>query len=223
MSTVDQSLRLHLIRHGETLWSRSGQHTGRTDLALTAHGEQQARSLKPLLDTIRFDAVFTSPALRARQTYTLAGLAAPAAVVEPDLAEWDYGQYEGKTSNDIRRDWPGWNCYRDGCLGGESPGDVSDRADRLIARLCHLRGNVALFSHGQFGCSLAARWIGLQVTQGEHFQLGTASLSVLAFNPANADLRVIACWNLLPGAPMGPETNKPPSLGAHGFHPPHVL
>ena len=223
MSTVGQSLRLHLIRHGETLWSLSGQHTGRTDLALTAQGERQARSLKPLLDTIRIDAVFTSPALRARQTYALAGPAAPAVVVEPDLAEWDYGQYEGKTSGDIRRDRPGWNCYRDGCPGGESPSDVSDRADRLIARLCRLRGNVALFSHGEFGCSLAARWIGLQVSQGEHLQLGTASLSVLAFNPAHAELRVIACWNLSPGVLTEPEANKPPSLSAHCFQPPHVL
>lgn len=222
MAAVDQSLRLHLIRHGETLWSRSGQHTGRTDLALTAHGEQQARSLKSLLDTIRFDAVFTSPALRARQTYALAGPVAPAAFVDPDLAEWDYGQYEGKTSSDIRRDRPGWNCYRDGCPGGESPSDVSDRADRLIARLCCLRGNVALFSHGEFGCSLAARWIGLQLSLGEHLQFGTASLSVLAFNPAHAELHVIACWNLSPGVPMEPEANKPPSVSAHRSHPPHV-
>jgi len=174
--TVDQNLRLHLIRHGKTVWSLTGQHTGRTDLALTTQGEGQARALKPLLDAIRFDAVFTSPALRARRTCELAGPALPAAVVEPDLAEWDYGQYEGKVSSDIRKDRPGWNCYRDGCPGGESPGDVSNRADRLIARLCRLGGNVALFSHGEFGCSLAARWIGLPVEQGEHLQLGTASL-----------------------------------------------
>ncbi len=195
-SAADQSLRLHLIRHGETAWSLSGQHTGRTDLALTAQGEGQARSLKPLLDAIRFDAVFTSPALRARRTCELAGPTLPAAMVEPDLAEWDYGQYEGKTSRDIRKDRPGWNCYRDGCPGGESPGDVSHRADRLIARLCRLRGNVALFSHGEFGCSLAARWIGLPVGQGEHLQLGTASLSILGFNPAHAGLPVIARWNI---------------------------
>ena len=195
-SAVDQSLRLHLIRHGETAWSLSGQHTGRTDLALTAQGEAQACSLAPLLDAIHFDAVFTSPALRARRTWQLAGPALPAAVVEPDLAEWDYGQYEGKTSSEIRRDRPGWNCYRDGCPGGESPGDVSTRVDRLIARLGRLRGNVALFSHGELGCCLAARWTGLPVEQGEHLQLGTASLSILAFNPAHAGLAVIALWNL---------------------------
>ena len=220
---VDQSLRLHLIRHGETPWSLSGQHTGRTDLALTVEGEWQARSLCLLLDAIRFDAVFTSPALRARQTYALAGPTAPAAVIEPDLAEWDYGLYEGKTSSDIRHDRPGWNCYRDGAPGGESAKDVSDRADRLITRLCRLRGNVALFSHGEFGCSLAARWIGLQITQGEHLQLGTASLSILAFNPVHAGLQVIACWNLSPGVPAEPEGNRPPSLSAHGSHPPAVL
>ena len=179
MSTVGQSLRLHLIRHGETLWSLSGQHTGRTDLALTAQGERQARSLKPLLDTIRIDAVFTSPALRARQTYALAGPAAPAVVVEPDLAEWDYGQYEGKTSGDIRRDRPGWNCYRDGCPGGESPSDVSDRADRLIARLCRLRGNVALFSHGHLLRVLITTWLGLSPEDGRLFALSTASITVL--------------------------------------------
>ena len=195
MSTTDQSLRLHLIRHGETAWSLSSRHTGRTDLALTAQGEAQARSLKPLLGAIRFDAVFTSPALRAWRTCELAGPTLPAAVIEVDLAEWDYGNYEGKTSSDIRNERPGWNCYRDGCPGGESPGDVSNRADRLIARLCRLRGNVALFSHGEFGCSLAARWIGLPVGQGEHFQLGTASLSILAFNPSHPGLHVIDQWN----------------------------
>ncbi len=194
-STVDQSLRLHLIRHGETAWSLSGQHTGRTDVGLTTHGEAQARSLGTLLDAIRFASVFTSPASRARRTCELAGPGLPAAAIDPDLAEWDYGQYEGKVSSDIWKDRPGWNCYRDGCPGGESPGDVSNRADRLIARLCRLRGNVALFSHGEFGCSLAARWIGLPVEQGEHLQLGTASLSILGFNPAHAGLHVIAQWN----------------------------
>jgi broad specificity phosphatase PhoE len=192
-------LRLHLVRHGETAWSLSGQHTGKTDLALTTHVETQARALKPLLDTIHFDTVLTSPALRARQTWELAGPARPAAVVEPDLAEWDYGSYEGRSSVDIRKDRPGWKIFRDGCPGGESPSDVSDRADRLIARLCLLGGNVALFSHGQFGCTLAARWIGLPVLQAEHLQLGTASLSILGFNPSHPGLSVIAGWNISAG------------------------
>ncbi len=158
-------------------------------------GEQQARSLKPLLDAIRFEAVFASPALRARRTCELAGPALPAAVVEADLAEWDYGNYEGETSREIWKDRPGWDCYRDGCPGGESPGDVSNRADRLIARLCRLSGNIALFSHGEFGCALAARWVGLPVAQGEHLVLETASLSILGLNRAHPGLRVIVVWN----------------------------
>ena len=191
-------LRLYLVRHGETAWSLSGQHTGRTDLALSARGEDQVRSLQPLLAAIHFDAVFTSPALRARRTCELAGPALPAAVVEPDLAEWEYGQYEGKTSNEIRQDRPGWNCYRDGCPGGESPADIANRADRLITRLCRMGGAIALFSHGEFGCDLAARWIGLPVLQAEHFQLGTGSLSILGFHPAHPGLAVNARWNALP-------------------------
>ncbi len=111
------------------------------------------------------------------------------------LEDGQPSHYEGKTSSEIWKDRPGWNCYRDGAPGGESAGDVSDRADRLLARLCRLRGNVALFSHGEFGCSLAARWVGLPVEQGEHLQLGTASLSVLGFNPAHPGLPVIAHWN----------------------------
>lgn len=195
---VDQALRLHLVRHGETAWSLSGQHTGRTDVALTPNGENQARLLAPLLGAIRFDYVFTSPALRARRTYELAGLGLPAAEIEPDLAEWDYGQYEGKVSSDIRKNRPGWSCYRDGCPGGESPSDIANRADRLIARLFRLGGNVALFSHGEFGCSLAARWIGLPVMRGEHLLLGTASLSILGFNPSHPGLQVISRWNAVP-------------------------
>lgn len=120
------------------------------------------------------------------------------AEVEPDLAEWDYGQYEGKTSDEIRKHQPGWSCYRDGCPGGESPGDISERADRLLTRLCGLSGNVALFSLGEFGCSLAALWMGLPVMQGEHLQLGPASLSTLSFHPHHPGLRVISQWNFSP-------------------------
>jgi probable phosphoglycerate mutase len=193
---VDQSLRLHLVRHGETAWSLSGRHTGRTDIALTACGEAEARSLAPLLSTIRFSHVFTSPALRARRTCELAGTGGATVEVEPDLAEWDYGLYEGKISDEIRKDRPGWNCYRDGCPDGESPDDVSGRADRLLVRLCGLKGNVALFSHGEFGCSLGARWMGLPVMQGEHLQIATASLSILGFNPNHPGLQVISQWNV---------------------------
>jgi broad specificity phosphatase PhoE len=187
-------LRLYLIRHGETEWSRSGKHTGRTDLALTTCGENQARALEPTLRAIPFAQVLTSPALRAQRTCSLAGLGG-SAEIEPDLAEWDYGEYEGRTSADIRHDRPGWNVFRDGCPGGESVSELTLRADRLITRGTALHGNVALFSSGQFGCSLAARWIGLPVIQAQHLMLGTGSVSVLAYNPAHPDLRVIAHWN----------------------------
>ncbi len=194
--------RVYLVRHGETAWSLSGRHTGRTDVALTACGEDQARALEPGFGKIRFDHVLTSPAQRARRTCTLAGLG-DTAVVEPDLAEWDYGAYEGELSSAIREGRPGWTVYRDGCPGGEAAGDVAIRADRLIARLCCLGGNVALFSHGQFGCSLGVRWIGLPVAQGRHFQLGTASFCVLGFNPSHPELPVIAQWNISPVAADG--------------------
>ena len=195
-------LRLYVIRHGETEWSLSGRHTGRTDLALTSGGEDQARAIEPMLRAIPFEHVLTSPAARARRTCALAGLG-DAAEIEPDLAEWDYGQYEGRTSRDIRQDRPGWTVFRDGCPGGESVEAVTRRADRLIERAAALRGNVALFSSGQFGCSLAARWIGLPVLQAQHLMLGTASVGVLASNPAHPDLRVIAHWNHAATGPLG--------------------
>lgn len=187
-------LRLYLIRHGETEWSLTGRHTGRTDIALTTNGEDQARTLIPTLAAIRFAHVFTSPLQRARQTCTLAGLDASAEIA-PDLAEWDYGDYEGRCTSDIRMTRPGWTVYRDGCPGGEDASQVSDRADRLITKLAALSGSIALFSHGQFSCSFAARWIGSPVSQGQHFMFGTASLSVLGCNPSHPDIRVIVQWN----------------------------
>jgi probable phosphoglycerate mutase len=186
-----------VIRHGETEWSLSGRHTGRTDLALTPRGQAQARALAPALLAVRFDHVLVSPARRARETCALAGLDT-SAEIEPDLAEWDYGDDEGRTSHDIRQERPGWSVFRDGCPGGESVDAVTQRADRLIARLAALSGNVALFSSGQFACSLAVRWIGLPVLQAQHLMLGTASLSVLACNPVHPDLRVIDHWNQPP-------------------------
>ena len=191
------AVKVYLVRHGETEWSLTGQHTGRTDIALTAHGEDEARALAPTLRALRFDHVLTSPAQRAQRTCALSGLAS-AAVIEPDLAEWDYGEYEGKRSAEIHHDSPGWSVFHDGCPGGERPGDIVNRADRLIARLRALSGNVAVFSHGHFGCCLAVRWIGLALVEGEHLQLGTASLSVLGFNPSHLDVPVIAQWNFRP-------------------------
>ena len=195
-------LQLYLIRHGETEWSLSGQHTGRTDIPLTARGEDEARALGPCLRVIQFARVLTSPQQRARRTCELTGLEREIEI-EPDLAEWDYGDYEGRRSVDIRKERPNWNVFRDGCPHGETPEQVSGRADRLIAHLRVLDGNVALFSHGQFGCSLAARWIGLPVTEAQHFSFGTASLSVLAYNPSHPEVRVIARWNTAPASPSG--------------------
>jgi probable phosphoglycerate mutase len=184
----------YLIRHGETEWSLSGQHTGATDIPLTSRGEEEARELGQRLRGIRFAHVLVSPRLRARRTCELAGLGA-AAEVAPELAEWDYGDYEGQRSVDIRKVRPDWNIFRDGCPGGETPTQVSNRADLLIARLRALNENVALFSHGQYGCVLAARWIGLPLVEAKHFQLGTASISILGYDHHHPDVSVIAQWN----------------------------
>lgn len=190
-------LSMYLIRHGQTEWSLSGQHTGRTDIALTARGEEEARELLPWLASIQFARVFSSPRQRAQRTCELAGLG-PRREIEPDLAEWDYGDYEGRLSSDIRKARPEWNVFRDGCPGGEMPAEVSSRADRLIVRLCTMGGNLALFSHGQFGLALTARWIGLPIEDARHFLLDTASVSILSFNPVHPDLRVIRLWNATP-------------------------
>ncbi len=187
-------LQLYFIRHGQTEWSLSGQHTGRTDIPLTARGEEEARQLGPRLRAITFSRILTSPLLRARRTCELAGLE-PAADIEPDLAEWDYGDYEGMRSVDIRHEHPGWNVFRDGCPNGETAEAIRERADRLIGSLGALHGNVALFSRGQFGCVLAARWIGLPVLAGQHFALRPASLSILGHEGSHPDVRVISLWN----------------------------
>ena len=186
--------RLNLIRHGETGRSLSGQHTGRTDIPLTERGEQDARKLAEPLRAVRFSRVFTSPLQRARRTCELAGLG-EVAEIEPDLVEWDYGDYEGQFSIDTRKKRPDWNLFRDGCPGGESPAQVSERADSLIARLRMLEGNIAIFSHAQVGRVLAARWIGLPVGQAQHFLLSTASLSILGYEHDMAEEPAILLWN----------------------------
>jgi broad specificity phosphatase PhoE len=184
------SLRLYFIRHGETEWSRSSRHTSRTDISLTEQGEQDARALKARLQTVQFAHVYTSPSLRARQTCALT-LSLSGADVESRLVEWDYGDYEGRRSVDIQKDRPNWNLFQDGCPGGESPAQISSRADQLISCLRMMEGNVALYSHGQFGSVLAARWIGLCVTTAQHFQLGAASVSILGYSPNHAEVPVI--------------------------------
>ena len=193
-TSLSTLLRLYLIRHGETEWALSGQHTGLTDVPLTQNGEDEARKLGKHLRDIQFAQVLTSPLQRAHQTCVLVGLE-PVPEIEPDLAEWDYGDYEGKRSVDIRKERPDWNVFRDGCPHGERPAQISARADRLIARLCKLDGNIALFSHGQFGGVLAVRWIGLAVVEAQHFPLGTASVSVFTFASHHPTVPVIALWN----------------------------
>ncbi len=190
-------LELYLVRHGETEWSMSGRHTGITDIPLTARGEEQASALAPSLGLIHFTRVLTSPRQRARQTCALAGLET-LATVDPDLAEWNYGDDEGLRTAEIHKRRPDWNLFRDGCPGGESPVQVADRADRLIAVLAAFSGNIALFSHGQFGCAFGARWIDAPVVDGQHFALGPASLSILSYDPHHRQTRVIALWNAAP-------------------------
>ena len=186
---------LYLIRHGETEWSRSGRHTGRTDIPLTPRGEAEAQALQPVLGAVTFAAVLTSPMQRAHRTCELSGVSATP-LIEPDLAEWDYGTYEGLRSSEIHKERPDWSIFRDGCPGGELPAQISDRADRLISRLRSRDGNIALFTHGHFGCALAARWIDLPVIEGQHLLLSTASISILGHHPTHPEVPVISLWNL---------------------------
>lgn len=190
------SLNLYLIRHGQTEWSLSGQHTGQTDLPLTSEGERQASNLATLLSGINFSEILISPLKRARRTFELSGVGNHS-VIEPDLVEWNYGEYEGRTSDEIEKDQPFWNLFRDGAPGGESPGEIAERADRLISRLRALNGNIALFSHGHFFCALAMRWIGLPVVSATHLELSTSSVSILGYAAHHPDVSVISGWNAL--------------------------
>jgi len=183
-----------LIRHGETAWSLTGQHTGHTDLPLTENGERRASLLRQLLHGVTFTHVLTSPLQRARRTCELAGFGAVARV-DPDLHELDYGDYEGRTTAEIRAQHPGWSMFQDGSPQGESVGDFSERADRVIATLRSMDGAVALFSHGQFLRALAACWIGLPVQKGQHFALDTASISILGYEHTNEEIQAITLWN----------------------------
>jgi broad specificity phosphatase PhoE len=180
-----------LVRHGETEWSRSGRHTGRTDVPLTETGRRQAELLAPRLAGRRFAAVYTSPLSRACETGRLAGLGGEAQIRE-ELVEWDYGEYEGITTEEIRKHRPDWQLWRDGCPGGEDARQVGSRADRLISELRGLGGDVALFAHGHVLRVIAARWVGLSPASGALLALATASLSVLGYERETA---VIQLWN----------------------------
>jgi broad specificity phosphatase PhoE len=186
----------YLARHGETAWTISRQHTGRTDLPLTAQGEAEARRLGERLDGLKFAAVFTSPLQRARRTCELAGFGS-AAIVEPDILEWNYGAYEGRTSAEIHAEHPDWDLFRDGCPGGESPDQVGERADRVARRVRAMNGDVLLFSSGHFLRVFAARWLGLEPGAGRYFLLGTAGLSAVGYEHDRSE-PAIQLWNEIP-------------------------
>ena len=183
-------MELVLVRHGETEWSRSKRHTGRTDVPLTDAGRAQASALRPLLLGRSFALVLTSPLARATETTRLAGLTG--AQPDPDLVEWGYGEYEGRTTAEIRGERPGWDIWDEGPLGGESVEAVGERADRVIERVCAADGDVALVAHGHLLRVLAARWIGLPAQGGRWLGLDTATLSVLGFE---RETRIVRVWN----------------------------
>jgi len=185
---------VYLARHGETAWSLTGQYTGLTDLPLTEQGERNARQLGERLKGIAFAKVFTSPLQRAVRTCELAGFGAKAEI-DPDLLEWNYGQYEGRRTAEIVAERPGWLLFRDGCPGGETPAQVSARADRVVSRVRAVDGNVLLFSSGHFIRVLAARWIGLEPSvNSRSFKLSTASLSALGYE-GSLSRPAIVLWN----------------------------
>jgi len=184
-----------LIRHGETEWSRSGRHTGRTDIPLTAAGEAQAQALGRFLAGREFGLVLCSPLQRARETCRLAGYG-DKAQVDPDLMEWWYGAYEGRTSTEIRQEIPGWNIWINGVRAGETVEQVGERARRVIERARAATGDVALFAHGHVLRILTACWLGLEPAAGRLFALDTACLSILGYE---REIRVIERWNESPG------------------------
>ena len=188
---TEATMNVFTIRHGETAWSLSGQHTGTTDIPLTDNGRRLAERLRPVLAKEPFALVLCSPMQRARETCKLAGLG-NSAVIDADLSEWNYGEYEGLTSAEIRETRPGWLVFRDGCPGGETPEQVGIRTDRVIARARAASGDVAMFAHGHVLRALVARWIGLPATAGQHFLLDTGTLCVLGYY---RDIPAVKVWN----------------------------
>ena len=186
-------LEIYLARHGETAWSISGQHTGTTDIPLTENGEKAAKALGGRLAGVTFDHVFTSPRIRAVRTAELAGFGGRAEV-EPDLQEWNYGSFEGLTTDQIHQKAPGWNIFRDGVADGESVAEAGARADRLLAKVRGLGGRILMVSHGHFTRVVAVRWLGLPVEDGRLFLLATAALSILG-SDHGAEEPAIKLWN----------------------------
>jgi broad specificity phosphatase PhoE len=187
--------RVYLVRHGETEWSLTGQHTGRTDVPLTSRGEHDARGLATAFQDVQFRHVMTSPLQRASSTCELAQCGRTA-TINLNLAEWDYGDYEGLTPSEIRAIRPGWNVFDDGCPGGETPAQVEQRADSIIAHVRTLDGAVGLFTHGHIGRVIAARWIGLAGNGAKHFLFDTASFGILSFAHNNSAEPAIQSWNI---------------------------
>lgn len=185
-----------LVRHGETAWSAAGRHTGRTDVPLTDGGLEAASTLASRLDEWRFGLVLTSPLARAVATCEAAGLAGRAEIC-PDLAEWDYGDYEGRTGLEIRAERPGWTVWDGGCPGGETIAEVGARADRVVERLVAAGRDAAVFGHGHMLRVLTARWLGLPPASGALFALDTATLCVLGRERGH---RVVVRWNQAPGS-----------------------
>jgi broad specificity phosphatase PhoE len=186
--------KLCLARHGDTDWTDSHRHTGRTDLPLNQRGEEHAGHLRRRLQQFSFVQVFTSPLQRAAKTCELAGFGA-VAEVDPNLLEWDYGRFEGKLTAEIVHERPGWELYRDGCPAGELPGDVAGRADRFIARVRAIPGDVLVFSSGHIIRMIAARWLGLPPAAGRGFFCGPASVGILGFEHGRREEPIVQLWN----------------------------
>lgn len=182
---------IYIARHGATEWSKSGQHTSRTDLPLLPEGEEQAEGMRSKLDGVAFSLVLCSPLRRARETCELAGFGDAAEITE-DLVEWDYGEYEGLTTPDIRETNPSWWLWRDGCPGGEMPGEIGARVDRVLARFASVDGNGLVFAHGHLLRVFTARWLEMEVAAGARFKLEAGSLGILGHE---RDTTVIEHWS----------------------------
>lgn len=195
---MKKTINIYLCRHGETEWTVSGQHTSFTDIPLTKNGSKQAVALGKMLKHICFNKVFVSPMIRSTETFDLAKINRKfpdvqyLKTLEPLLMEWNYGEYEGFTTAEIRKTDPAWNLFQDGAPGGETPAQVAQRADTLLKHLKNETGNIAIFSHAHFSRVLAARWLGLNVSAGKYFYLSVASISVLGLE---RDEHVIKLWN----------------------------
>jgi broad specificity phosphatase PhoE len=208
-----RGMKLFLIRHGETEWSLSGRHTGTTEVPLTERGEAGARELGESIRAITFARVFCSPRLRARRTCELLGLT-PRPEFRDELAEWNYGDYEGLRTAEIRARKSDWNIWLDGCPKGESPSEVAARADRFLDEIEKLSGNVAIVSHGHFTCALIVRWAHLAIGAGQHFVIDPAALSVLGTAKHQPEIRTIDLANALPGSLSTRYGNVPTAIAS---------